>query len=92
MGPQSLTNGLKLTLKVIWGCVPPYSPDQSRKCSINTPKIIKTAITFDILGLDRQNRYQKIHKVNVYISFKNILIYLNKKRSYSRKTTSFKIL
>ena len=32
------------------------------------PQIMETAVTFDILGLERQNWYQTIQKADVYIS------------------------
>ena len=53
-GSKSLSNGLNLTLKVIWECGLPYLPGHSPKCSPNTPKIMKTDVNFHILELKRQ--------------------------------------
>ena len=61
----------------VWPYLSARHPPQMWPC---TPKIIETAITFDMHGLESRNWYKEIQKVDVYISFKRIFlsVYLRK--------------
>ena len=72
MGSKSLTNRLKSTFVVIWGCGFLYSPGHSPNVAQTLPKIIKAGLTFYVLVLEKRNWYQKIQKADVYISLKRI--------------------